>query len=112
MIERSDVLTACAVLLALAIGLSYRPWRRLRCGHPFGLNPTSRRIDRCGLPPFHRGQHVRPWSDPVFVAGYRGPLHITVVGKPIVVRERCCEGHTHDTLEDAITCSLGYEVSQ
>lgn len=111
MIERSDVLTACAVLLTLAIGLSYRPWRRLRCGHPFGLNPTSRRIDRCGLPPFHRGQHVRPWSDPAFVVDRTA--RVMVVGKPaIVVRERCCEGHSHESLEDAITCSLGYEVSQ
>lgn len=110
MIERSDVALAAAVLLTVAIGLSYRPWRHLKCGHPFGLNPTSRRIDRCGLPPFHRGQHVRPWSDPAFVV--HRAAHIMVVGKPaIVVRELCCVGHEHATLDDAITCSLGYDTS-
>lgn len=101
MIEQSDVALAAAVLLTVAIGLSYRPWRFLKCGHPFGVNPVSGRMDRCSLQPFHRGQHVRPWSNPAFVAPRR-PL--------VVVRERCCEGHAHSSLEDAITCTLGYEA--
>lgn len=111
MIERSNVALAAAVLVTVAVGLSYKPWRRLRCGHPFGINPTSGRIGRCSLPPFHRGQHVRPWSDPSFVVDRTA--HVMVVGKPaLVVRERCCEGHAHATLDDAITCSLGYEVAR
>ena len=109
MIERSDVLTAAAVLVTIAIAASYKPWRKLKCGHGFGVNPTTGRIDRCKLPPFHRGKHVRPWSEPEFI-GYRS-RHVMVVGRPaLVVRERCCDGHAHASLEDAITCSLGGDV--
>jgi hypothetical protein len=97
MIEGSPFLLGAAGATLVALLATYRPWRRLRlqCGYPFGRNPTSGRIDRCQLAPFHRGKHVRPWSAPHPI----GYLHS--------VPERCGSGHTHDTLTEAVACMYG-----
>lgn len=63
MIEASDVFTVAAALVVAAMAASYA-WPRIVCGKPFTDHPHGRRIARCKLRPFHRGQCVRPWSSP------------------------------------------------
>jgi hypothetical protein len=100
-IEQSDVALAAAVLTVLVIGASYL-WPRIVCGHPF---PGHHRLVRCQLRPFHRGQHVRPWSSPEALG------HLLVARHAERQAERCSSGHGHADLGDAIACSLGDDTA-
>lgn len=97
MIEGSPFLLALSIGALALLLATYRPWRWLVCGHPFGSNPVTHRLERCHRKPFHRGPHLHPSA----------PL----VGYTRSQPERCGAGHVHADMGDAIACSFGAEAA-
>lgn len=102
MIEGSPLLLALSIGALALLVLTYRPWRWLVCGHPFGSNPVTHRLERCHRKPFHRGPHLHAYEVEARLYAPRGSIHWGEIE-----RERCVCGHMHATLDDAIACSFG-----